>query len=91
MVGEPPESQLLEILQGAGKDGGECDGGSQGYGNRGGGCADPGRNGDVELHEGGYWDVGLCIGCCCCCCCCCLIYLKSVKYTIAQIYLQFNI
>ena len=26
-----------------------------------------------------------------CCCCCCLIYLKSVKYTIAQIYLQFNI
>ena len=24
-------------------------------------------------------------------CCCCLINLKSVKYTIAQIYLQFNI
>ena len=24
------------------------------------------------------------------CCCCCLTYLKSVKYSIAQIYLQFN-
>ena len=30
-------------------------------------------------------------GLCCCCCCLILIYLKSVKYTIAQIYLQFNI
>ena len=45
-----------------GKDGGGCDGGQQGYGNRGKGCADPGRDGDVELHKGGYWDVGLCTG-----------------------------
>ena len=60
--GSPPESQPLEILQGTGKDGGGCDGGQQGYGNTGGGCADPGRDGDVELHKGGYWDVGLCTG-----------------------------
>ena len=33
-----------------------------GYGNRGRGCADPGQNGDVELHKGGYWDVSLCTG-----------------------------
>ena len=45
-----------------GKDGGGCNGGGQGYGNEGGGCADPGWDGDVELHKGGYWDVGLCTG-----------------------------
>ena len=64
MVGEPPECQPLEILQGAGKDGGRCDGGRQGYSNGGGGYADPGRDGDVELHKDGYWDVSvsLCTG-----------------------------
>ena len=23
---------------------------------------EPGQDGDVGLHEGGYWDVGLCFG-----------------------------
>ena len=67
MVGEPPRKillEILEILQGAGKDGGGCDGGRQGYGNRARGCVDPGRDGDVELHMGGYWDAGLCTGVC---------------------------
>ena len=25
-------------------------------------CMEPGRDGDVELREGRYWDVGSCIG-----------------------------
>ena len=43
-------------------DGRRCDGGLQEYDDRGGGCADPVRHGDVELHKGGYWDVSLCTG-----------------------------
>ena len=26
------------------------------------GCMDPGQDGDIELHEGRYWDVALCTG-----------------------------
>ena len=25
-------------------------------------CMEPGKEGDVEMHEGGYWNVGLCTG-----------------------------
>ena len=32
----------------------------QKYGDGGGGCMEPGQDGDVELHECGYLDVGLC-------------------------------
>ena len=45
-----------------GKDGGGWDGGWQGYSDGGGGCIEPGRDGDVKLHEGECWDVGLCTG-----------------------------
>ena len=41
---------------------GECEMEDDRYGNRVGGCIEPGGDGDVEVHEAGYWDVGLCTG-----------------------------
>ena len=43
-------------------DGWGWDGGCQGYGDGGRGCMEPGQEMDVELHEGRYWNVGLCTG-----------------------------
>ena len=43
-----------------GKDGGGWDRGWQRYGDGGGGCMEPRSDGDVELQEVGYWNVGLC-------------------------------
>ena len=62
MVGEPPRAPTAGYPAGCGKDGAGCDGGWQEDGNRCRGCVDPERDGDVELHKGGYWGVSLCAG-----------------------------
>ena len=62
MVGKPPRVPTAGDPAGYGERWGRVRWRRQGYGNRGRGCADPGRDGDVELHESGYWDVRLCTG-----------------------------
>ena len=56
MVGEPSRTTTTEDPVKMG----EVEMAGRRYGDGGGGCLEPGRDGGIELQEGRFWDVGLC-------------------------------